>query len=95
MSLKTMIEERAWSLVAMGAAAAGGLLVRRALDSGWRFVRDEEPPDNPVSRRVSWGQALAWTVATSVAVGVVQLVTQRGAAAGWRSIRGSYPDELG
>jgi hypothetical protein len=94
MSLKTLIEGRAWSLVAMGTAAVAGLLVRKALDSGWRVVQDEEPPDNPASRRVSWGQALAWTVATSVAVSVVQLITQRGAAAGWRSIRGSYPDGL-
>lgn len=95
MGLKKFAEGRAWGLVAMGTAAVAGLAVRKALDSGWRFVQDDEPPDNPVSRRVSWGQALAWTVATSVAVSVVQLVTQRGAAAGWRKVRGSYPDGLG
>jgi len=55
------------------------------------MVQREEPPENPASRRVGWGPALAWTVATSVAVGVGQLVAERGAAAGWRRARGRYP----
>jgi hypothetical protein len=94
MNLKKLAEDRAWSLVAMGAAALAGMAMRKALNQGWRMVQEEEPPENPVSRHVSWRQALAWTVATSVAVSVVQLVAQRAAAAGWHEVRGTYPAEL-
>lgn len=94
MSLKTMAERRAWSLVAMGTAAAAGYAARKLLDAGWQFVQDEEPPENPAGRGVGWGQAVAWTVATSVAMGLAQLLAQRGAAAGWRQVRGHYPEEL-
>jgi hypothetical protein len=94
MSLKKIAEDRAWGLVAMATAALAGLAVRRALNTGWQLVQEEEPPENPASRHVTWRQALAWTVATSVAVSVVQLVAQRGAAAGWHKVRGRYPEEL-
>jgi hypothetical protein len=81
-------------MVAMATAALAGLAVRRALDTGWQLVQEESPPENPAAKRVSWRQALAWTVATSVAVSVVQLVAERGAAAGWRKMRGHYPEGL-
>jgi hypothetical protein len=94
MDLKKIVEDRAWGLVAMATAALAGLAVRQALNTGWQLVQEEEPPENPASRHVSWRQALAWTVATSVAVSVVQLVAQRGAAAGWNKVQGRYPEEL-
>jgi hypothetical protein len=87
-------EDRAWSLVAMASGALAGLAVRQALEAGWQLVQNEEPPENPASRRVGWGSALAWAVATSVAMGVAQVVAQRGAAAGWRKVRGTYPKSL-
>jgi hypothetical protein len=87
-------EERVWGLVAMASGALAGLAVRQALETGWQRVQREEPPENPASRQVGWGSALAWTVATSVAMGVGQLLAQRGAAAGWRKLRGRYPKGL-
>jgi hypothetical protein len=95
MNLKRFMDDRAWGLVAMGAAALAGLATRKALDAGWQLVQDEEPPENPASRRVGWGQAVLWTVATSAAIGVAQLVARRGAAAGWRKVRGRDPEGMG
>lgn len=94
MGLKSFGENRLWTVVAMGAAAAAGLAVRKALDAGWQMVQDEAPPENPASRRVGWGEAVAWTVATSVAMGLARLLAQRGAAAGWHQWRGSYPEGM-
>ncbi len=78
----------------MASGALAGLVVRQALERSWRLVQNEEPPENPASRRVGWGSALAWTVATSVAMGVAQVVAQRGAAAGWQKALGTYPRAL-
>jgi hypothetical protein len=91
---RAMTEERAWRLVALASGALAGLAVRQALEASWQVVQKEDPPENPASRRVGWGSALAWTVATSVAMGVGQLVAQRSAAAGWRKVRGRYPKGL-
>jgi hypothetical protein len=87
-------EDRAWQVVALGSGALAGVVMRQALQTGWKLTQHEEPPENPAARKVGWGQALVWTVATSVAMGVAQLVAQRGAAAGWRKVRGRYPKGL-
>jgi hypothetical protein len=95
MGLRRFVYDRAWGLVAMGAAALAGIATRKALDAGWHLVQDEDPPEDPASRGVGWGQAVLWTVATSAAIGVAQLVARRGAAAGWRKVRGRYPEGMG
>lgn len=89
-----MDDERVWSIVALGSAALAAIAIRNLLETGWEVVRHEEPPLNPAARSVSWGDALAWTVASGVAVGVGRMLAQRGAAAGWKKMKGHYPKGL-
>ena len=89
-----MNEERFWNAVVVGSAALAAIAIRNGLKLGWQYVKEEDPPTNPADHSVSWGDALAWTLATSVAVGVGRLLAQRGAAAGWKRAKGRYPRDL-
>lgn len=89
-----MDEERTWQMVAVGSAALAGIGARQLMNSGWKLVRRNEPPENPAARSVDWSEAIAWTVVTGVVVGLMRLVAERGAATGWRHVKGHYPKGL-
>lgn len=80
-----------WLLVGTGAAALGGMAVRKGLDQAWKLAKDEDPPLDPSSRDVDWKDAIAWTVATGVIMGLGRLLARRGAAAGWERLLGEAP----
>ena len=63
----------------VAAGGLGGLLAMRLLESAWRKATGSEVPDDPTDRDVSWGHALAWTVASGIVIGVARLVARRGA----------------
>jgi hypothetical protein len=87
-------EEKQWDIVAAAAMVGAGLLVRQALQAGWKAVYGEDPPMNPAARSVKWSDALAWTVGIGAAVGLGRLLAERAAAAGWKAWRGRYPKGL-
>jgi hypothetical protein len=78
----------AWLLVSAGAAMVAGRLVERGLESGWRAVRDEDPPQRPWKRGESWPAALAWAAMSAATVGAVELLARRGAHIGLRQLTG-------
>lgn len=94
MSVLEIGEERGWDILAVGSAALAGIGARQLMQGGWKLVRGDEPPENPASRSVSWGEAVAWTVATGVVVGIMRLLAERGAASGWKRVKGHYPKGL-
>jgi hypothetical protein len=77
-----------WLLVGAGAAMVAGKLVERGLDSGWRAVTDEDPPEKPWRSDASWPQALAWTALSAAAVATAELVARRSAHLGLRQLTG-------
>ena len=83
-----------WVAIAGLAGAAAASVARRALKSGWKAVRGSDPPENPVSRDTTWGEAIAWSVATGAIIGVAHMAAQRGAAAGWERWIGERPPGL-
>ncbi len=76
-------------MLTAGAAVLAGVATRYLLRALWRSWKGEEPPANPASASVDWGDAIAWTVAVSVAVGTARLVARRGAAAASDSLGSS------
>lgn len=92
--MRWMDEETTWQMVAVGSAALAGIGARQLMNSGWKLVRRDEPPQNPAARSVDWSEAIAWTVVTGVVVGLMRLVAERGAATGWRRVKGHYPKGL-
>lgn len=80
-----------WLLVAAGAAALGGLLVRQGLNQAWKLAMHDDPPLDPTSRDVSWRDAILWTVASGAVMGLGRLIGRRGAAAGWERYKGYAP----
>lgn len=77
-----------WLLVGAGAAMVAGRLIERGLDSGWRAVRHEDPPERQRKRGESWPAALAWTAISAAAVAAVELAARRGAHLGLRRLSG-------
>lgn len=65
-------------------AVLATVLMRAALDRGYRAARRQAPPKNPADPGVGWQEALAWTVASSLMIGLGRLMARRSASAGLR-----------
>ena len=85
------VEKLLWKIAAGGAGAIAGALTNLGLRKGWKAARGSEPPQDPSSPTVGWGDALVWTATTAVAVAVARLVATRGAIAGWERATGTPP----
>ena len=83
-----------WGTLGLGTAALTAMLARQAMQGGWRALRTDEPPDNPISRDTTWGDALLWTVAMAIGAGVTRLVVERLAAQVWHHQTGRKPPGL-
>ena len=75
-----------WKLAAGGSAILATMATRSAIKKGWRLFKKSDPPDDPASRHVSWGDALLFTALTGAAVEVSRLLATRGAARGWEAL---------
>jgi hypothetical protein len=80
-----------WRIVALAFAVPTGIVVRKALDAGWRAVRHEDPPRNPAAPGTDWTEALLWAAASGIAVAAARLIATRGATATWKSLTGKLP----
>jgi Protein of unknown function (DUF4235) len=80
-----------WKIVAAAFAVPTGIAVRKAIESGWRKTKHDDPPKNPAAPGTEWSEALMWAVVSGVAVAAARLVAARGAAATWKSLTGKLP----
>ena len=88
MKKKVNSRKATWLLVGAGAAMVAGRLVERGLDSGWRALKHEDPPERPWHSNESWPTALAWTALSAAAVATAELVARRSAHLGLRQLTG-------
>lgn len=94
MSTNTSTVERvSWKATSTAVGALGGLVVRQIVGKVFASMSnsDAEPPLNPADRRVSWTDALGWTITAGIGAGVGRLVSQRVAATAWEAATGSTP----
>ena len=82
--MQAMSRRMAWKIVGSLSGVLAGLAARRVLLLTWRFFRDSDPPANPASRRTTWAEAVAWSVASVWPSAWPGLIAQRGAAEAWR-----------
>ncbi len=80
--------ELAWQGVAALSGTVAAMAVRKVAVTTWRTTKHEDPPENPVSRDVSWPDALTWAIAVAIGAAVARVVAQRGAAAVWERATG-------
>lgn len=70
----------------------GAIGARKLLQALWPAgSHGEGPPFNPADRRVTWAEALQWTLAAAIGGALARLVSERLAAAGWEAATGSPP----
>ena len=86
-----MSKKAAWLMVSGAAAMVAGRLVERGLESGYRTVKKEDPPERPWGRGESWPAALGWAALSAAAVATAQLAAKRGAHLGLQRITGKRP----
>ena len=77
-----------WLLVGAGAAMVAGRLVERGLDTGYRAIKDEDPPERPWRGGQSWPVALGWVALSAGAAAAAQLAAKRGAYLGLQKMTG-------
>ncbi|HEY6743473.1 MAG TPA: DUF4235 domain-containing protein [Lapillicoccus sp.] len=80
-----------WKIVAAAFVIPTGIAVRKAIETGWRKTKDDDPPKNPAAPGTEWSEALMWAAVSGVAVAAARLVAARGAAATWKSLTGKLP----
>ena len=81
----------AWMLVGAGAAMIATKLTERGLESGWRKVRHEDPPEDLWKSGRRWPVALGWAALSAAAIAASQLAARRGANAGLQRLTGKRP----
>jgi hypothetical protein len=80
-----------WGGAATAVAGLAAYAARRGLETGWSAFSGHEPPKNPGSWRVSWGEAIAWTAVTGLTIGFARLFAERAARAGIARLTGKWP----
>ena len=80
-----------WKIMALGFVVPTGIAVRKAIETGWRKTKHDDPPKNPAAPGTDWSEALMWAVLSGIAVATARLVAARGAAATWKSLTGKLP----
>lgn len=80
-----------WKMLGTGGAVLSGIGARKALTVAWTKAVGEDPPHNPASPDVGWGQALAWAVVSGSVVGIAKLLWQRKAAHYFERSTGHLP----
>ena len=81
-------KQATWMLVGAGAAMLATKLTERGLESGWRKVKDEDPPGDLWDSGSSWPKALAWAALSAATIAAAQLAARRGATAGLQRLTG-------
>lgn len=75
-------EEKIKEYIVGGLTVLSAFLVRRLVYSVWKMTTNREPPLNPASRKVSWQEALLFTVLTGVMASIARLVVMRNVSLG-------------
>lgn len=75
-------EEKIKEYIVGGLTVLSAFLVRRLVYSLWKFTTDREPPLNPASKKVSWQEALTFTVLTGVMASIARLIVMRNVSLG-------------
>lgn len=88
--MKRNLQKQSWLLVAAGSALVAGMIAQRGLESGWRAVYDDDPPQDPW-RADSWSSALVWAGLSAVIIAAAQLTARHGAQVGWKRVTGKLP----
>ena len=53
-----------WKIVAAAFAVPMGIAVRKAMETGWRKAKHDDPPKNPAAPGTAWSEALIWAAAS-------------------------------
>ena len=56
-----------WKIVAAAFAVPTGIAVRKAIETGWRKTRNDDPPKNPAAPGTGWSEALVWAAVSGIA----------------------------
>jgi hypothetical protein len=80
-----------WTIVQSVSTMVAVALTKKVMDSGWRFVTGNEPPEDPENPDTSWIEAVAWVVASGVGVVLARRLATQGAIRRWQSWTGDLP----
>lgn len=89
--MANVVAKLGWKVFGGVSGLVAGLVTKRVVTTVWKRARGGQPPANPQQVDVSWGEAVAWTLASTAGVGVARLLAQRAAAGAWTKATGALP----
>lgn len=75
-----------WTIISSGSVILASVLTRRLIQGSYKKLRGKEPPNDPSSAYVTWGEAVTWAVLSGAAIGLARVVAQKGSASGYKKI---------
>ena len=84
-------EDIKWTIISSGSVILASVLTRKLIQGSYKKIRGKEPPNDPSSAYVSWGEAVTWAVLSGAAIGLARVVAQRGSVASYKKIFKSTP----
>jgi hypothetical protein len=82
-----------YKILAAVGAAAGAIVARAALRTGWRAIVGKAPPKSPESPDVEWIEAASWAAASAAVVAVARVAAARRVANSWKRASGAPAPE--
>ena len=83
-----------WKVLALGSSLLGAKIARSVVYTGWSKTRGSEPPTNPASPDVRWGEALLFAAVSGAVVGIARSVMEREAARVYAVSTGDLPQQV-
>lgn len=82
-----------YNLLSKGSRALTAMAAHSLMRKVWRKVTHKQPPLNPASHGVQWGEALAWGAASGLMIGMMKTVVRKTTANYYKKLAGFKPSE--
>lgn len=80
-----------WRILGTGAALGSSAVTRNVIELVWKKVTGKAPPQNPLSPRTTWADAIAWALVSGAVVQVGRMLATRQAARFYQVSTGHLP----
>lgn len=75
-----------WTLFSSASVILASMLTRKLIHASYKKLKGKEPPNNPTSSRVTWGEAITWGIASGAAIGLARIAAKKGSAKGYKKV---------
>lgn len=75
-----------WALFSSAGVILASVLTRKLIKGSYKKLKGKEPPNDPTSKHVTWGEAITWGIASGAAIGLARILAQEGTVKGYKKV---------